>query len=60
MFFYDAPTPSGVFDDFLALPPTQGNASTTSFNDLVESLGPVFATNGQRLVAQPVVWWNMG
>jgi hypothetical protein len=60
IYFYDGPTPSRVFDDFLAIPPTQGNFSTTTYYDFVQSLGPLVATNGRRLVAQSVVWWNMG
>src|SRR5579863_8243104 len=32
--FYDAPTrPVGVFDDFLAIQPAQGNVSTQSYSD---------------------------
>jgi FAD/FMN-containing dehydrogenase len=47
-YFYDAPTPSQVFEDFLAIPATEGNVSTTSFSDFVKSLNfqPVF--NGPR------------
>jgi hypothetical protein len=60
IYFYDGPTPSRVFDDFLVIPPTQGNFSTTTYYDFFHSLGPLVATNGRRLVAQSVVWWNMG
>ncbi|KAF8486344.1 FAD-binding domain-containing protein [Russula ochroleuca] len=40
VFFYDAPTPSGVFDDFLAVNATGGNILTTSFFAHFQSLGP--------------------
>jgi len=34
--FYDAPTlPGGVFDDFLAIQPAQGNRSTMSYSDYI-------------------------
>jgi len=37
MLCYDGPTPQGAFDDFLAIPATQGNVSTRSFSDFVLS-----------------------
>ena len=48
--FYDAPTPTGVFDDLLAIPAIEGNASTTTFSGFVESAGPLSAFNGLRFV----------
>ena len=61
VFFYDAPTtPSGVFDDFLAIPTTKGNVSTTSYSSFIQSQAPLFATNGLRLVAQSAVRWIIG
>jgi hypothetical protein len=57
-------TPSGVFDDFLAIPAAEGDieggVSTQSFSDFVQSLGPLFATNGRRWVAESASWWNTG
>ncbi|KAH9990394.1 FAD-binding domain-containing protein [Russula vinacea] len=47
-YFYDAPTPSGVFDDFLVIPTSSGNVSTRSFADVFQSWGPLDATNGRR------------
>ncbi|KAH9990425.1 FAD dependent oxidoreductase [Russula vinacea] len=44
--FYDEPTSSGVFDDFLAIPAVEGNVSTTTFSDFIQLLGPVVAANG--------------
>ena len=39
LLFYDAPVPpQGLFDDFLAMPNTQRNISSRSFNDLVWSM----------------------
>ncbi|KAI0303852.1 hypothetical protein BC826DRAFT_1100810 [Russula brevipes] len=35
--FYDAPTHGGVFDEFLAIPTTQGTVHTRSFSDFVFS-----------------------
>ena len=54
-FFYDAPTPSGVFDELLAIPAIGGNVSTTSFSDYVQSLGTGFDFHGLRLVAHAAV-----
>ena len=49
--FYDAPTrPVGVFDDFLAIQPTQGNVSTMSYSDYVLSENYVNPTTSTRLV----------
>jgi hypothetical protein len=50
--FYDAPTQSGVFDDFLAIPAFEGNVSTISFSDFVEE-GYRAASNDIRLVVLP-------
>ncbi|KAF8486373.1 FAD dependent oxidoreductase [Russula ochroleuca] len=38
IYFYDAPTPSEVFDDFLAIPTIEGSVSRTIFSDFVQSL----------------------
>jgi hypothetical protein len=39
LLFYDAPVPpQGIFEDFLAMPTTQRNVSSRSFNDFVWSL----------------------
>jgi len=38
VYFYDAPTPSEVFEDFLAIPAITGNVSTGSYSDLIQSL----------------------
>ena len=59
VYFYDAPTPSGVFEDFLAIPFTKETVSTTIY-DFIEVLGPLAASNGLRLVAQSALWWSMG
>ena len=58
--FYDAPDPMGIFDDFLAIPSTGGNVSTTTFSDFLQSLGPLFSTEDFRLVVhwQSAVWWD--
>jgi len=40
IYFYDAPTPSDAFKDFLAIPAILGNVSTRSYSDLINSLGP--------------------
>ena len=48
---YDAPTlPPGVFDDFMAIQPAQGNVTTRSYSDLILSLGA--NTNGTRFVVR--------
>lgn len=47
--FYDAPTHGGVFDEFLAIPTTQGTVHTRSFSDFVFSEGTV-VPDGLRLV----------
>ncbi|KAI0271875.1 FAD-binding domain-containing protein [Russula aff. rugulosa BPL654] len=46
--FYDAPTPSEVFDDFLAIPTIGGSVNTTTYAELVLGFGAVAATNGLR------------
>ncbi|KAN0115751.1 FAD-binding domain containing protein [Russula decolorans] len=48
-FFYDAPTPSGVFDELLTIPAIGGNVSTSSFSDYVQNLGPVSDFHGRRV-----------
>ena len=49
--FYDAPTrPVGVFDDFLAIKPAQGNVSTLSYSDYVLSASIFVSPNRTRLV----------
>ncbi|KAH9990421.1 FAD-binding domain-containing protein [Russula vinacea] len=48
VYFYDAPTPSGVFEEFLAIPATEGNVSTRTFSDFIQSLKPQPAFNGPR------------
>jgi hypothetical protein len=49
LFFYDAPTPSGVYDDFLDIPAIKGNVSTTSFFDFFQSLGPQGTSDNHRV-----------
>ncbi|KAH9990399.1 hypothetical protein BJV77DRAFT_1124207 [Russula vinacea] len=46
-YFYDAPTPSRVFDEFLDIPVTSGNVSTRSFADVFQSWYPYDAINGR-------------
>ncbi|KAI0262277.1 hypothetical protein BGY98DRAFT_1050297, partial [Russula aff. rugulosa BPL654] len=58
-FFYDAPTPSRVFDELLAIPAISGNVSTSSFSDYVQSTGPANDYHGHRLVVHAAMWWNM-
>lgn len=49
--FYDAPTlPGGVFDDFLAIQPVQGNISTMSYSDYILSVNSLGANNSTRSV----------
>ena len=49
--FYDAPTrPVGVFDDFLAIQPAQGNVSTLSYPDYAIVGGSIFPSTSSRLV----------
>jgi len=37
-YFYDAPTrPAGVFDDFLAIQHLQGNVSTMSYSEFINT-----------------------
>ncbi|KAI0273284.1 FAD-binding domain-containing protein [Russula aff. rugulosa BPL654] len=47
-YFYDAPTPSEVFDELLAIPAIGGNLSTSSFSDQVQSLGLSDDLHGHR------------
>jgi len=54
--FYDAPTrPVGVFDDFLAIQPAQGNVSTLSYSDYVLSAKALVASTSTRLVIRDPV-----
>ncbi|KAH9990418.1 FAD-binding domain-containing protein [Russula vinacea] len=46
IYFYDAPTPSGVFEEFLAIPAAEGNVSTRTLSDFVQSLAPQPEFNG--------------
>jgi len=49
--FYDAPTrPVGVFDDFLAIQPAQGNVSTLSYSDYVLIANSFVSSTRTRLV----------
>jgi hypothetical protein len=48
IYFYDAPTPSGVFEEFLAIPAAEGNVSTRTLSDFVQSLAPQPEFNGPR------------
>jgi len=48
--FYDAPSPVGVFDDFLAIQPAQGNVSTLSYFDHVIGAHSLTASPPTRLV----------
>ncbi|KAF8489269.1 hypothetical protein F5888DRAFT_1930071, partial [Russula emetica] len=47
LYFYDAPTPSSIFDEFLAIPAVGGNQSTSSFSDFVRGIPNTFL--GYRL-----------
>lgn len=48
LIFYNAPTPpSGIFDDFLAIPYLEMNISTRSFLSLVK-LSPGDTNSGER------------
>ncbi len=51
-------TPSGIFDEFLAIPSTGGNVSTQSYSSMVLSVLPLVDYHGLRLVMQPDVWWS--
>jgi hypothetical protein len=58
-YFYDAPIlPPGVFDDFRAITPTQGNATTMSYSDFILSLDA--NTTASRLVVHFHAQWNRG
>jgi len=49
--FYDAPTrPVGVFDDFLAIQPAQGNVSILSYSDFILSSSSLVPSTSTRLV----------
>ncbi|KAI0262278.1 hypothetical protein BGY98DRAFT_1050305 [Russula aff. rugulosa BPL654] len=49
VYFYNAPTPSGIFDEFLAIPSTGGNVSTQSYSALVKSVLPLVDYHGLRV-----------
>ncbi|KAI0280312.1 FAD dependent oxidoreductase [Russula aff. rugulosa BPL654] len=49
IYFYDAPTPSEVFEDFLAIPAVAEDVSTRSFTDLVHILGPQVLADDVRV-----------
>ena len=49
-YFYDAPTPSSIFDEFLAIPSIGGDLSTTSFSAFVDHIENPFL--GNRLAGQ--------
>ena len=51
IYFYDAPTPSDVFEDFLAIPAITGDVTTRSFSDLVNLLTQA-QYNDQRSVVR--------
>jgi hypothetical protein len=54
--FYDAPTrPVGVFDDFLAIQPAQGNVSTLSYFDYVVGANSLVSSTSTRLVMRDSV-----
>lgn len=55
--YYDAPNPSRVFDEFLAIPTIAGNVSTRTFSDFVQSVGPLVDYKVLRLVIQSAVGW---
>jgi hypothetical protein len=50
IYFYDAPTPSEVFEDFLAIPAVAEDVSTRSFTDLVHILSPQVLADDVRSV----------
>jgi hypothetical protein len=59
--FYDAPTlPRGIFDDFLAIKPAQGNVSTMSYPDFVLSVIALGVLNSTRSVVCSPMRWNKG
>ena len=54
--FYDAPArPVGVFDDFLAIQPAQGNVSTLSYSDYVISTNSLVSSTSTRFVIRKPV-----
>ena len=56
--FYDAPArPVGVFDDFLAIQPAQGNPSTQSYYDFVIGTNSL-VTPTTRLVIRKSGGWK--
>jgi hypothetical protein len=58
--FYDAPTPpAGIFDDFLAIPAAQGNASTISYSDYILLANEVASAVSTRLVICNSVRWDL-
>ena len=54
--FYNAPArPVGVFDDFLAIQPAQGNVSTLSYPDYVLGANAFVTSTRTRLVIRSLV-----
>jgi len=54
--FYDAPArPVGVFDNFLAIQPAQGNASTLSYYDYIISANSLAPSTSTRFVIRKPV-----
>ena len=56
--YYDAPNPSRVFDEFLAIHSIAGNVSTISFSDYIQTAGPLLDYKGLRLVIQSPMGQN--
>ena len=52
---YDAPSPVGVFDDFMAIQPAKGNVSTLSYSDHVIGAHSLTASPPTRLVIRDPV-----
>ena len=48
--FYDGPTPSEVFNDFLAIPSIEKNVTTRSFSDLILSQQSLVSPSSLRYV----------
>jgi hypothetical protein len=60
IYSYDAPSPSEVFEDFLAIPAITGDVYTRSFSDLVHIQAPQAQFDDLRLVVLSAVWLNIG
>ncbi|KAI0271877.1 hypothetical protein BGY98DRAFT_922663 [Russula aff. rugulosa BPL654] len=52
--FYDGPTPSEVFDDFLAIPSIETNVTTRSFSDLILNQQSLVSPSNLRTFYQGV------